>query len=389
MAGVTVSAAVKSRRDAQQETGATELAQQLARARQRRVAFVLPSFAAGGAQKVLLMLAARLDRAAFAPIFIVFSKSGPWRDRLPRGFPVISLDHPNLRAALPALWRTLRAERPDVIVSTLAYVNIGLCMIAPLLGYRPRIVVREANTPRQHARGLFGRLGYRLAYRLLYRRADRVICPARYLADELANEYGVKRESIVVLANPLDEDALRADAAPPRRSPGTGRRFVAVGRLAEQKGYDRLLDDFARLPEDSHLIIFGEGEQRNALERQMERLGLRRRVALVGFEPNPAPWLAGADALLMPSRWEGLPNVALEALACGTPVIAMPEAGGIAEIAALAPPAAVTIIAAGPAFTSAMLAIAARRETALRPSLLPDAYRLAPVAEKFVALLAA
>jgi glycosyltransferase involved in cell wall biosynthesis len=109
------------------------------------------------------------------------------------------------------------------------------------------------------------------------------------------------------------------------------------------------------MPPQSHLTIFGEGELQSALRQQIERLNLKGRVALVGFEPQPAPWLAGADALLLPSRWEGLPNVALEALACGTPVIATPEAGGIGEIAAQAKPGAVTLAAPGHEFVTAML----------------------------------
>lgn len=336
----------------------------------------------------MVTLASRLDRARFAPFFVVFDASGVWRSLVPADIPVISVERSSLRSALPKLVCTLRRERPEIIVSTLSYVNAGLLLAKPLLRSKVRLVVREANTSRRHTNSTIGRLAYALAYRYVYPWADRIICPAIYLADELVADYGLDRDRISVVVNPIDEKTLRNAAEPTKRRAGAGRRFVAVGRLTAQKGYDRLLDDFARLPADSNLVIFGEGELQAQLEQQIGHLGLGGRVVLAGFEPQPAPWIAGADALLLPSRWEGLPNVALEALACGTPVIATPEAGGITEIAAQAREGAVILAQSGTAFVSAMLDIPPRSDRSLFPSLLSNCYRLEQVSAEFASILA-
>ncbi|MDP7539279.1 MAG: glycosyltransferase, partial [Alphaproteobacteria bacterium] len=162
------------------------------------------------------------------------------------------------------------------------------------------------------------------------------------------------------------------------RLPGPGRRFVAAGRLTRQKGFDRLIALFGQDESDDHLLILGDGPAREALAALAGP-----RVTLHGHEPEPWPWMAGADALLLPSRWEGLANVALEALACGTPVIATPESGGIAELAAAAPEGAVTIATWGEAFAKAM--------AAARPGdgscLLPQTYESAAVAHRLMAIL--
>jgi glycosyltransferase involved in cell wall biosynthesis len=354
----------------------------------KSVTFVLPSFAPGGAQRVLLTLAARIDRTRFAPSLVVFNGEGAWRSLLAPDMPVTELGKARTRQALPALRRVLRGTAPDLVVSTMGYVNFGLLLLKPLLARRTRIIVREANTPGRDGTGALKRSASKLGYAWLYRRADRVISPSERLARELSEQYGVPKRLISVLQNPVDEAALRSAAAVPKRHAGPGRRFVAVGRLTRQKGYDRLLAAMTGRG-DMHVTIFGDGEERKALVAQIAALGLSDRVTIAGFDPQPAAWLAGADALVLPSRWEGLPNVALEALACGTPVIATPESGGIAEIAARAAPGAVTIALMGEPFAQAMAAVQPRTEHALRPSLLPREFTLARIVEEFETILAA
>jgi glycosyltransferase involved in cell wall biosynthesis len=341
-----------------------------------RVTFVLPDFEAGGAQRVMVAVANALDRARFAPSIVVLDARGPWRARVASDVPVTNLGRARLRHGVAALKSALRKAAPDIIVSTIGYLNLAVLTIRPPAS---RVIVRESNMPSRGARGLPLRAAQRLAYAALYRRADAIVSPSSPVSEELARDFGVPRRLIRVIHNPVDEAALRQAATPPQRRPGERARFVAVGRLARQKGYDRLLAALASFAGDFHIAVFGEGEERAALEAQSRALGLADRVTFAGFDPNPAPWVAGADALLLPSRWEGLPNVALEALACGTPVIATPESGGILEIARPAKPGAVTVAPMGPEFLAAMAGAPRNESARLRPSLLPDEFRIASV----------
>lgn len=358
------------------------------RAERRRVAFVLPSFAGGGAERVLLTLAASLDQKAFAPEIIVLDGTGPWQRLVPNHVPVVDLRRKRIRGAILPLAGAIRRSRPAIAISTIGALNLALLGLAPALPRETRLIVREANTPHRHAASGWGARFYRWAYPRLYRRAAIVIVPAGYLARELADDFGVPPGKIEVLYNPVDEAALAPATRDPVRAPGSGVRFVAVGRLTRQKGFDRLLAMMAAARTDSHLAILGEGPERGALEAQRASLGLADRVSMPGFLADAARHIAGADALLLPSLWEGLPNVALEALALGTGVIATPEAGGIGEIAEKAPAHAVTLADAGPGFVAAMNGVVAQPNRAQR-SLLPIEFKLETALTRFTHLLRA
>jgi glycosyltransferase involved in cell wall biosynthesis len=352
-----------------------------------QVLFVLPNFAGGGAERVALLLLAGLDRSSFAPQLAVFDATGPLRSLLAADAVLHDLARPRLSRALPALLGLIRRQRPAVVFATQGYLNVALLAARPLLPAGTRIAVRESNTPSQSLpnRRYPGLTAW--AYRRWYPRADLVFCQHRRTEAELRDDFGVPAARIAALPNPVPVAALRAAAASPLRVPGRGLRLVAAGRLNRQKGFDRLVQLFADLPADSHLTIYGEGGERDALEAQIDRLGLAPRITLAGFTEGLPAALAGADACVIASRWEGLPNVALEALAVGTPVIATPESGGIAELAEAAAPGAVTIAPWGNAFAAGVAACRERALQAPAASLLPARYDLDGVAATFNAAL--
>jgi glycosyltransferase involved in cell wall biosynthesis len=358
------------------------------RRRRTRVVFVLPSFNAGGAQRISLTLLSHLDTEDFDSHLITFSAQGPLRPLCPANITLHDLNTRRLRRSLIPLLFVLRQLRPDVIFSTMGYANLAVLALRPLLPGHPRIVIRESNTPSASLPTLAFSGTLKVGYRWLYPKADVVISQSRRMTNELTASFCVEPSRLVEMRNPQDVSEIRAKSQPSERLDGEGLRFVAAGRLVDQKGFDRLISMVAKLPSTAKVLILGDGPNRGDLERLARQEGVDQRVHFAGYVENPYPWLAGADSFLLPSRWEGMPNAALEALACGTPVIGTPEAGGLEEIAALAPAAAVTVAAVGDPFLVAMQGVKAADLSRTRVSLLPREFEQLSVVQQFSDLLA-
>jgi glycosyltransferase involved in cell wall biosynthesis len=337
-----------------------------------RAAIVLPSLALGGTERVLLRFAAGLLRHGHDVHLAVLDGHGPLRAELAPGLVLHDLEQPRLSRALPRLVQTLRRLGPDLVLSSHAHINLPLLATRRLLPGSARMVIREPSLPSLSLPlEPLPRL-FRSGYRRLYPSADLVLASSERMRRELAC-FGVTDERLRLLANPVDVAGLRHAARDPVREPGNGLRAVTVGRLEPRKGIDRLLSWWDALPDDSHLTIIGDGPDREALEAQAGRRRLEDRVHFLGRLDEPWPWMAGADALLLPSRSEGMPNAALEALAVGTPVVTTPEAGGLGELTAEVD-GGLYVASAGDAFVAAVRSVEVRGAPRPRPCLLPERF---------------
>ncbi|MEE2996016.1 MAG: glycosyltransferase [Pseudomonadota bacterium] len=351
-----------------------------------KIVLVLPSFAGGGAERVMLRLLNELDANTFETSIVVLEESGPLRSDVASHISVVSLRQPRVRSAMVSLWRELRKLSPAIVVTTMGYLNLAVLLVSQFGLSKTGVVVREANDPDATLKAFRWPLLVRMLYRTLYPRARAIICPSHAIREKLVREFAISTDLMRILRNPVDVLALQRW----RMAPNPDKKetvFVASGRLTEQKGFDRLLEMFVDVREPSRLWILGDGPLRSELRGQALALKIDGRVEFLGFQDDPWRYYATADAFVMPSRWEGMPNAALEALACGTPVIATPEAGGIGEVGSMAPEGAVTLAESGEPFAAAMNAVIQRPNVPPQVSLLPDDFQLSAVCEEFTRLI--
>ena len=278
------------------------------------IAFVTSGLGAGGAEQVIAQLAEdalahghRVDVIAFdAPDARVYH-------RFPAGVHLVRLGKGSGLAGtisrILALRRHLVGTRPQLVVSFLTKINLVAALA--VLGTEARLVCAERNNPeRQGAQPLWNRLLTRA-----YLRADAIVCQTdavrRCFAASLHNR-------LVTIPNPVPvpQASTTANDLPV---------VCAVGRLTRQKGFDRLIAAFAAIAHKVpqwRLEIWGEGQERRALEQQIAESRMEGRIVLRGLSETPRGWIAEAGIFVLASRYEGFPNALAEAMAAGIPVIA-------------------------------------------------------------------
>ena len=284
--------------------------------------------------------AAQRTRQLAALAAVLASPAG-WRKAGARGLrPLVQLafgDDPPLSALLDYI----RHERPNAILAFLNYPNFALLLASRLAPRGTRYVVSVRNhvsSSSQHARSRWNRSIPDLMRRLLHF-ADRVIAPSEGVAQDVRRIAELPAERVRVIHNPVPDDvALLAKAPvahpffePPQRVPV----LVAAGKLKPQKDFDTLLRAFriAREARPLRLIVLGEGDP-TRLRRLAGELGIAADVDWPGHVENPYAWFGRASVYVLSSAWEGFPNVVLEALACGCPVVSTDCPSGPAEILA-------------------------------------------------------
>ena len=341
------------------------------------ILFILPLFSGGGAEPVALNLLAELHNRGHLVGIIVFDKNGPLLSMVPNNVQIYNLNTGSLKNSVVPLVRKIRQLSPKVVFSTFGYINVALLAIGWLLPAKTKIWVREANLPSISLNNNRYPKLIPLLYRLLYRYADKVICTSKIMKNEFVSDFSVPEGSIEILSNPVDVEFIRSSMLPIRQFDNGGICYVASGRLTFQKGFDRLLKWFSILDDKkSTLVILGGGDDKHALIQQSNELNLQNRVKFVGFCDNPWQWYAGADCFLLSSRWEGLPNVVLESLACGTRVISTIESGGVVEIAKQAVEGGLIVTSSTSSFINEMLRVERNPIKKIKESLLPDMYHI-------------
>ncbi|MCA0375119.1 MAG: glycosyltransferase [Gemmatimonadetes bacterium] len=219
----------------------------------------------------------------------------------------------------------LAAERPDV-VQTHSYRPAFILWTLRRRGLRlPWIGFFHGQTHED----LKVRV-YNLVDRLVLRRADRLVV----VAPHQRARFPFTRRLRYIPNAALPGDAARANAVPPVIPDTLPRPWLGyIGRLSHEKGWDVLLDALARVPvsQPCSLVIAGDGPDRAACEARIDALGLRDRVHLLGQIPSALPLYAQLDAIVMPSRSEGMPNVVLEALGADVPIVAA-RVGAVPEL---------------------------------------------------------
>ncbi|SDE31932.1 glycosyltransferase [Rhodospira trueperi] len=314
-----------------------------------KIAMLIASLGGGGAERIVLSLSGGLQALGHDVTVIACDQETVIAP--PEGVAVEYLSRVSVAGATwkkilagpvvaVRLWRLVRRHRYDVVVAHMERANVYVALV-PMSAVKVMTVHNylSASLPNKTA---VKRLAATLLYRhLAPRTVGHVVCVSQVSADDVAQRCPPLRDRLAVIPNSVDVSSLENASREPIPEGAAhafvaGKTIITVGRLVRQKGHWHLIRAFAEsgVREDGRLIILGDGPMRAELERYAADLGVADQVMFVGFQGNPFSWIRRADLFVLPSLYEGMPMVLLEALACGTPIISADCKSGPREILA-------------------------------------------------------
>jgi glycosyltransferase involved in cell wall biosynthesis len=286
---------------------------------------VIGQLTTGGAEGQLWLLCRGLDRTRFQlTVYCLSEQTAPYGEQIAAaGIPLRVVSGGRL-ARVRTLRRWLAADRINVVHAWLFIANSFAW--AASRGGRRALVTSARNCKRQ------GRV-LDLVNRQAFQSSAAIVVNSENVGTYIAEHYAAPRERLRVIYNGIDTERFcpLSPAAPATASLGP---IVTVGRLVAQKNHELFLRAAQQLASEIpglRFVIVGDGPLRAALAAQAGRLGIADQVVFAGERADVSELLRGASLFWLTSRWEGLPNVVLEALASGVPVVAT-DVGGTREL---------------------------------------------------------
>ncbi len=308
----------------------------------KNLAIFIYSLAGGGAERVVSILLQEL-KSEFDITLVLMNDTISFE--IPKETKIIYLENSNPTenglfklVKLPYLgYKYKKLCQKNKIDTSLVFMNRPsyIAIFAKIFGLKAESIISERSTPSQiYAKNTLTSKANRFLIRNLYPKADKIITNSQGNRDDLIENFQIPPSKTVTIYNPFDiekiESLSKEDVEGIDFSKFT---FISVGRVDEGKNHQMIIEAFSKLKsENMQLIILGEGDLKQSLHVKIEEYNLTSKVFLLGFDANPYRYMSKSDCFVFASRFEGFPNVLVEAMACGLPVISTNCKSGPAEI---------------------------------------------------------
>lgn len=284
----------------------------------------------GGAEKMMVRLANGLANLGKEVSLVLLTEGGINIKNVSDSVALFQLKASRTTTAIPKLRAHLLQTKPDKIISALTHVNVIAILACLSIGRLKSLFVSERNAFSKDKlvnNDFLVKVAYFIApflYRII---PNPVFAVSDGVAQDLINTTIVNRKSVINLPNPTLDDDFRLNNFSAPEHPWLKNKIkpviVGLGRLATQKGFDDLISAFAivRSKVDSRLIIYGEGDLRHELQKQIDELDLTQSISLFGYTESPLNEIHAADVFVLSSLFEGSPNALVEAMGARCKVV--------------------------------------------------------------------
>jgi glycosyltransferase involved in cell wall biosynthesis len=294
----------------------------------KKIMFLTPHLRSGGAEKMTKMIFDALNSDEnFSASLVVFDSPKSMNKQ------ICGLGQKRLRNCLLPLIRIFWEQRPEVVFSSFGYITFVLCVLKPFFNFK--LVARESNTLSEKLKefGLLRKLFYLFSYRFLYTSCDVIVAQSIVMKRDLLSYLSSASQERVIIINNFIDSTFDVEQVSNTHLTIGPLRLVSVGRLVYQKAFDECIDQLSQVTKEITLDIFGDGEERDILEKLIASKGMSKKITLKGnvSREELIASLPKYHYLLLGSRYEGFSNSMLEALCAGLPVLAKSFLGGVEE----------------------------------------------------------
>ncbi len=303
-----------------------------------KILFVMPKLPIGGVERVFLILLEQLMQIDIDCRLALRQRRG---ELVPQAAALVPIDEfaPNgIHQFVRGLARVLKRERPTHVIT--AFPDVGwLTWLAIRDAHSDAKWVHSAHS--SHAwsgrrPGVLGLVRHWLDNRMAgfcYRHANAVVAVSNGVRNEIINDFiSIDQNKVITIYNPAVPESELKPVERDLPCPNRPYKMVSIGRLVRQKAYDVLIAAMAHVSGNWQLDIWGDGPERELLQAIIKRHGLDNRVRLRGHTVTPFDIMRQADAFVLASRHEGLPNVLIEALTCQCQIVSANCPHGPVEI---------------------------------------------------------
>ncbi len=299
-----------------------------------------------GVQRVVINLYNHLP-PEIDPVIVFWSKQGKLSSFFTLKGAVYETDNHN--KPLKSFFRQVRylsiikKEKPDIVLSFIPGTNVAIALLKKFLpSSLPLVASEHAFISRAFTTGEYpGKFGtlYKRMIPYMYNKAfDKLIMLAHVGKKDAVDSWGINPNNIEIIYNPQDIDDITHKSLIPVADDWFNDGspiIIGVGRLAPQKGFDKLIDAFAILSQkvpNAKLAILGRGELETSLKEQVQKYHSESRVKFLGFQSNPYQYLKKASIFALSSVWEAMPMVMCEAMVAGVPIVSFDCPSGPKEL---------------------------------------------------------
>lgn len=296
-----------------------------------KLIIVLPSLVAGGAERVMSFVANNISKEFFDTTLWVAGIPSETVYKVDN-VEVKYFNKSRILNALPNFFLELRKQKPDLVVSTLSYLNTAMGLLS-IFFPKIKFIGREATV---HKVDLYDketkrarRIGAYIPLNLGYKFLDMIICQSTDMFNDLILNYNIPASKLKIINNPITDHFKLQKKTPPK---GDYFQFITVGRLSKQKGHKRIINALATLNIPFKYTIIGNGPEKDSIFKLIETLNLSAHIIHIPYTNEVASQLSNSNLFLQGSYFEGFPNCLLESSAMGTPIVGFKAPGGIDEI---------------------------------------------------------